>query len=357
MGNQYNSPYGMGITPSASNPYGSPYGMGITPTASNPYGSPYSMGISPLLNAAYSGGSLSGASAANYSPTAGGIPSVPNPNATAGQAISGNLGNFGDISKLGLDTAKLNAQIGATPYNQNLPNYQGLLGQASSNAQSQLAGQLPADVLNQISRVAAERGVTTGSPNSPNANAAALRALGLNSLQMQQQGMANFGQLVGLTPTGPVFNPASMYVNPETMQQAQAAANLYNAAPIPQYAQNAAMNALQRGIGQGQRATGPGGVPSQNQDLVGSIISRYAPTVGAGTPAMPSSPVGGGYGDFNPETGEYPVSTSSRSDYSYGVSEPDFGSVSTTDASSPDYWDFGNLYDTGYDSSYDEGEW
>ena len=63
------------------------------------------------------------------------------------------------------------------PYQFNLPNYGGMLGQRSKNIGGLLKGEVPTDVLQQIQQSGAERGVATGMPGSPNANASWLRAL------------------------------------------------------------------------------------------------------------------------------------------------------------------------------------
>jgi len=263
-----------------------------------PAPSPYAP--QPAQNAGGNAATIPGATAFGYTPTAGGIPQVPNPVSTAGQAIGGNTGNLGGLGSLATGVTGINAGIGQQPYNQNLPNYQGLLGQASGLAGSNLAGQLPQDVITQIQQSAAERGVATGSAGSP--NAAYLRALGLTSLGLQNTGFQQFGSLVGLTPTGPQFNPSSMFVDPTAQQAANAAANLYNSAPIPQYAQNAAFGALNAGLNRGQGATGP---QTSSADLVASILSKYSPTVGSGAlgfgfGTQGGSPSGGSAGSGAP---------------------------------------------------------
>ncbi len=95
------------------------------------------------------------------------------------------------------------------PFLQNLPGYANAVGQRSQNTQQMLEGQLPQDVVNQISTRAAERGIS--SPNSPNSNAAYLAALGLNSLQMMGQGSQQLSQSIQDTPVPPLFDPASLW--------------------------------------------------------------------------------------------------------------------------------------------------
>jgi len=55
---------------------------------------------------------------------------------------------------------------------------------------------------------------------SPNANSAMLRALGLTSLGMQQQGSQNLTAAINDTPVPQLFNPASLIV-PETLAKQQ----------------------------------------------------------------------------------------------------------------------------------------
>lgn len=226
------------------------------------------------------GATLTSGPVFNYSPSAGGTPTVPSPAGTQAQSILGNQQNFGGLSNLSTNTAQLNAQIGQLPYQLNLPNYSGLLGQASGNALSLLGGNVPSDIQRNLIQSAAQRGIATGMPGAPATNASYLQSLGLTGLGLQQQGLQNFGSLMGMTPTGPQFNPASMYVGPEAYQQAQSAANLYNAAPIPAYAQQAQFNALNQGLNRGQAATAPQQPAAQTQsaDLVNSILQKYAPT-------------------------------------------------------------------------------
>lgn len=97
-------------------------------------------------------------------------------------------------------------------YLQNLPNYAGMINQQSNNISQQLKGQLPQDVIDQIGQQAAERGISNGMTGGQNTNSAYLRALGLNSLQMQQTGAQNLAQVRADTPVSPLFNPATFMV-------------------------------------------------------------------------------------------------------------------------------------------------
>lgn len=113
------------------------------------------------------------------------------------------------------------------PFLQNLPNYANMVGKRTENITSNLAGQLPQDVINQIGIGAAERGIAGGMTGGPNSNSAYLRALGLNSLQLQNQGSQDLSAAIRDTPTPEIWNPMSLYV-PQTianqeLEQARAA--------------------------------------------------------------------------------------------------------------------------------------
>jgi len=189
------------------------------------------------------GPSLVGASPGAYDPRYGGIPQVPNPAATSASAIAANMGNLSQLDQLfgGLNT--FNAGQAANQLKTNLPGYEGLIGQRSGVIGQELKGQLPQDVLDQIIQRSAERGIATGSPISPNNNAAYLKALGLTSLGQISKGMTDLSGAIHDTPTAPLANPASMFITPDAIQQAQMGANIYASAPQPAAAARAAQSA------------------------------------------------------------------------------------------------------------------
>lgn len=110
------------------------------------------------------------------------------------------------------------------PYIANLPDYQNLVAQRSRFAGQLLRGQVPTDVVQQLQQRGAERGIAIGSPGSANATAAWLRALGLTSLGLQQEGSRQLSQSIADTPVPELWNPLSLYV-PELLsrQELQAA--------------------------------------------------------------------------------------------------------------------------------------
>jgi hypothetical protein len=75
-------------------------------------------------------------------------------------------------------------------------NYPNIVAQATQNTQANLAGELPKDFLDQQAQLAAERGVSSGmGSGSTNASAALLRAYGLTSLNLRNQGQQELAQL------------------------------------------------------------------------------------------------------------------------------------------------------------------
>lgn len=168
-----------------------------------------------------------------YSPAYGGVPTVPNPTTTAAAANAGNAANLPGFEGVASNLNNFNEQQLLGQYNMAIPNYAALTQTASGNAMSELHGNVPSDVINQLLQGAAERGITGGVPESANSNAAYLRALGLTSIGQQQTGMTNLHQLSADAPIAPLFNPSSMFVSPEQQQEAQMAANLYASAPQP----------------------------------------------------------------------------------------------------------------------------
>lgn len=210
----------------------------------------------PTLPGRGSTQTLTGAPPRSYDPIFGGLPQVPAPGATAATAIGSNIGNLGSLYNLAGGINQFNTAALQGGLASGLPGYAGMLGQSSSNILSNLKGQLPPDVINLIAQQGAERGIATGSPGSPNADAAYLRALGLTSLDLQGRGESQLTSAIGRTPVAQPFNLASMLTSPEQQQEAAMAANLYGAAPVPSRAATAGIGAFESGLGAGGRAVG-----------------------------------------------------------------------------------------------------
>lgn len=181
-----------------------------------------------------------GGAPTNYDPRFGGIPTVPSPGATASGAIHSNIGNLAGIYGLTTGIDPLQARMGAEAFTQNVP---GLAERAR--------GEVPEDVINELLQAAAERGIMTGSPGGPGANAAYLRSLGLTSLGLQTESGREIESGISRAP---LFDPSSMFVTPAQQQEAQLAQNIYRAAPVPAAAHEAAIMDASRGAAMGESA-------------------------------------------------------------------------------------------------------
>lgn len=190
------------------------------------------------------------------------VPQVPSPTQTATQALQGNISNLGDLYGLSAGVGAASGAGAMAQYSGSIPGLPGYLSQAGGAVSSELAGQLPADVMAQLQLGGAQRGIGTGTQGSANSNAAYMQMLGLSSLGMQQQGQKDLGQLIGETPAGPAFNPASMLVNPSDQQSAAGYNSVMSAAPNPTMAAQASMNAARAGMGAGGAGFGGGGAPA-----------------------------------------------------------------------------------------------
>jgi hypothetical protein len=204
--------------------------------------------------------SLSGANTQSGAGPYGGVPEVPSPGATQATALGQNVNQLDQIRSIMQQINEQSAQSAMSSMTLNLPGYQGAMGQAMGNVQSYLGGQVPQDVISLMQQQAAERGVSTGMPGASINNAAYLRALGLTSLGLQQQGQQNLTNLMGAVPRGTLMDPSSLMVTPAEQQQWQYLANTLKAAPNPAQAAAAEMAAVQAGLGSGQsRGLGGGG--------------------------------------------------------------------------------------------------
>lgn len=123
---------------------------------------------------------------------------------TTEPSLSAAAGQTGDITSLTqlLDQLNLTGQQNANAAR--IPNETGLESQSSTNIGNELSGTLSPDVINLITEQGAQRGVATGSPGSPNANAAYLQALGLTSLGQQEQGQTDLTAAENRNPAAPL---------------------------------------------------------------------------------------------------------------------------------------------------------
>lgn len=220
------------------------------------------------------------------------VPQVPDPLSTANLAITGDIANLPSLTDLAGQVNQFNTGQAIAPYIANLPGYQSMVGQSSQNIGSLLRGEIPSDVMSLLAQQAAERGINTGLAGSPNANAAALRALGLTSLGLQQQGEGELTSAIGRTPVPQLFNVAQFLTTPGEEQAAQMAANIYAAAPDPQLQAQELMNLFTQFMSRigGQGGVTTGGMPNLNMpDTIPPGGASTAPPVtvsgGGGAPS------------------------------------------------------------------------
>ncbi len=188
---------------------------------------------------------------------------------------------------------QLNLKAQQTANAGRIPGGAGLEAQSSGNIGSLLSGNIPADVVRNLTQSAAERGIAMGSPGSDNSNSALLRSLGLTSLDLQGEGQKYLSAADARNPGAPIFDPTSQLLTPYQ------AGNLNN--------QNARLqlewwNALHGGGG-GRTGGGGGGghtvgdtsaLPSWFSGLTGGTPSPQAPvSMPGGTGTTTTSTLGG----------------------------------------------------------------
>jgi hypothetical protein len=164
-------------------------------------------------------------------------PVIPLPTQTQGGALGGNLANLGQIYGL---TGGVNSAGAANAAGNLTANVPGLAERSR--------GQLPMDVITQLLQQAAERGISTGAPGGPNANAAYLRALGLTSLGVATDAGKEIE--AGIL-SAPKVDPNRLLISPEDQQQAEVMRAIYASAPDPASAAAASRANAQAGIGAG----------------------------------------------------------------------------------------------------------
>jgi hypothetical protein len=231
-----------------------------------------------------------------------------NPVGTAGSLNLSGGENLASLSEMinSLTRQGQSAALGAR-----IPGGPALEAQSSANIQNELGGKLPADVINQLQQQAAERGVATGSPGSPNSNAAYLKALGLTSLDLTNMGQSALTTAEGRNPAAPIFDPSSQLITPYqtatlSLQEQQMQNEL--ALARARLAQQGALSGGRGGGGGGQAeqtgiqyVQGPWASDRPNPP---ALLSPYATTTGTSAPAGPYSQYGipAGYAPY-PATG------------------------------------------------------
>jgi hypothetical protein len=139
-------------------------------------------------------------------------------NSALGSAVQTNrfnLDQFGTVEDLTNRLNTLNRNAQASALKARIPNASGLEEQSSDNIGSELKGEVPADVMQRLAQSAAERGVSSGiSADSPNGNAAYLRALGLTSLDLTGKGQQELNAAYARNPAAPLYDPSGLIITP-----------------------------------------------------------------------------------------------------------------------------------------------
>jgi hypothetical protein len=260
-----------------------------------------------------------------------------------GQGNTGPTGTIFPPSGTAADAASQGQQLGQQTAAGQLPGYSGDLASIGQNISAETAGVLPPDVIQQIEQAGAERGVATGSPGSDNSNAAMLRALGLTSLNLTEEGQKNFQSMLPSLPGYNLSQNPAFYTTPgENLQAGTAGANLQNQKNEFKAAQDAQAEALrqaQAGVaaGLGMGGSGGGGVTlpgaaRPGTDAFGFPIDNtpFNP-FGGGNPAavgnpyaLGTTPQGGNLMTDSPIPGTQPGAAGPMGGAPAGMSDADY---------------------------------
>lgn len=152
------------------------------------------------------------------------IPQLPgiNPSQVQAETISANRDALPSLEALGKQVNEFNLQQQLGMLSKALEFVApGQLAKAQGIVSSQLGGEIPDDVAAQVQRRSAAQallgGYGGGSGLGRNLTA---RDLGLTSMGIQQQGLANFGSLAALAPQQQLFDVTSMFFTPQQRLQA-----------------------------------------------------------------------------------------------------------------------------------------
>ena len=149
-----------------------------------------------------------------------------NPQADQKNAVQGNLANQQDIEKLTASTNSFDQQQATSLMEQSMPGYKALSTNLTNQATKLSADPyaVPADVQQNLQRLAAEKGISTGRTGQAG-QFSLLRDLGVNELQYGQSNLQTASGLTGLlasiAPKVNPMSPMSMYVTPGQQTQVQ----------------------------------------------------------------------------------------------------------------------------------------
>lgn len=140
-------------------------------------------------------------------------------NAEAKKSIAGNLGNEGDIESLLARANSFQQDQNISLMEKAMPGYSKLAASLTQTAQDELSDPygVPKGVTDNLSRLAAERGISGGTKGEFN-NFSLLRDFGVQSLQYGQQRIGQAqgitGLLASIAPKVNPLSPLSFYTTP-----------------------------------------------------------------------------------------------------------------------------------------------
>lgn len=257
------------------------------------------------------------------SPPAAASP-IPQPNAVQNATVQNNVSAGPDIAHLTDLINSINQSAQKAANQSRIPDAANLEATSSRQIGAGLQGQLQPDVINQIGRAAAERGVMTGNPGGASTNADYLRSIGLTSRDQINQAQQQLTQAYARNPGAPLFDPSSQLITP--YQQAQLGLS-------------AEQLSLQKYLGElaaasRQQSYGPSG-----------YSPRYSTPAGASSGA--AAPAGNGVNWADLFGGTTPTAPS-----------PTYGAPADAgmDYSGMPSYEFPELYDPGFDYGFGGGD-
>lgn len=179
---------------------------------------------------------------------------------------------------------------GNNVYNQ-LPGYGTDLDNVGSNITAETAGQLPADVIQQITNQAAARGVSNGT-GAAATNQDLLKTLGLTSLNLTQMGQQGLNTQLGMLPGAQLYQNPAFYPTTGQTYEAGVQNSLDAAAPDPFAAGNAAIGAAGGGFNAGFGGGGGGLPPTPGGTSPSTAGGSPGGTLAGGPGWIPGVPIG-----------------------------------------------------------------
>lgn len=265
---------------------------------------------------------------------------VPDPLEIARRTAQGNLANLPDYEAYAnkIDAAnyiKMMDQI-----RKGNPNYDQQVLQNAGMISDELGGKIPQDVVDQLTQRGAERGITIGSPGSPNTNAALMKAFYTTSTGQQEAGAKNYLNFQASIPRAPITDPSKYGADPNSVYTAQLLANTVRAAPDPQQKYFQELAAAQSGVNAGRGAYGGGGFTPGAYTPPTLTPYRPAPPPGPTSITGTGTPTPSAYGSgstvpperYNPQGNWSPTDEEDMNALMYGDDNQ--------------YWDIGNESNT-----------